>query len=719
MKTSCRRGVVAAVSTVLAMLAAEWAPAAEQPDRVFADFEGDDYGGWQVSGAAFGSAPAKGTLPGQMPVSGFLGRGLVNSFLGGDGPTGKLTSPEFKIERKFIRFLIGGGGYPDQTCLNLLVDGKRVRSATGPNTQSGGSEQIEPAAWDVSDLVGKTARLEIVDEATGGWGHINVDQIVFTDRRPAETLRNAKRELVAEKRYLLLPVLNGGPKRRVTVSVAGRPERQFEIELADGQADWWAPLDIGRWQNETLTVEVDKLPADSRALANVRQNDDAVDARIIYHEPLRPQLHFSPRLGWMNDPNGLVFYQGRYHAFFQHNPYGSSWGNMHWGHAVSRDLVHWDEVGEALYPDAMGTMFSGSAVVDWQNTSGLGRDGKPPLVLFYTAAGNPTVQCLAFSNDGGQTFTKYERNPIVAQISPGNRDPKVIWHEPSRRWVMVLYVGLPDNKHAIEFLMSTDLKSWKSVSRREGFFECPDLFELPLDGDGSKKWVLTAASSEYQLGSFDGERFVPETDKLPGHSGRGFYAAQTFSDIPAADGRRIQFGWLQAPSPGMPFNQCLSLPLALRLKSTADGPRLAWWPVKELEDLRGKGQRFDEALPVGVTKMLADVQAELLDIVSVIEPSEKAEIRFDIRGVPISYHAAAHELVVNGHRVPVPLNDGKLDLRIVVDRTSFEVFANSGLIYIPLPVIPPAENRTITVSAIGGPVKLSQFDVYEMRSIWP
>ncbi|HVX15759.1 MAG TPA: glycoside hydrolase family 32 protein [Pirellulales bacterium] len=721
-KTFYRQAAIAVLGLMLPATAANSAGADEaSEDVIFADFEGDDYGDWQTSGAAFGKGPAQGTLPGQMPVSGFFGHGLVNSFWGGDGPTGKLASPEFKIERKFLGFLIGGGGHPRQTCMNLLIDGKVVRSTTGSNTQAGGSEQLEPAAWDVSDLVGKTARLEIVDEATGGWGHVNVDQIVFTDRRPVETVHNAKHELMAAKRFLLLPVRNGGIKRRVTVSVAERAERQFEIELADGAADWWAPLDVGRWQNQSLAIEVDKLPADSQAFANLRQSNDAVDPNTTYHEALRPQLHFSPRRGWMNDPNGLVFYQGRYHAFFQHNPYGTNWGNMHWGHAVSRDLLHWEEVGEALYPDAMGTMFSGSAVVDWRNTSGLGRDAKPPLALFYTAAGDPTVQCLAYSNDGGQTFIKYDQNPIVQQISPGNRDPKVIWHEPSRHWVMVLYVGLPDNKHAIDFLTSTDLKTWKTTSRSEGFFECPDLFELPVDGDKQRKrWVLTAASSEYQVGSFDGERFTPETPKLAGHRGRGFYAAQTFSDIPAQDGRRIQFGWLQAPSPGMSFNQSLSLPLELRLKATADGPRLAWSPVKEFESLRGEHRRLDEqALATDATQKLDKVQAELLDIVSVIEPGENGEIRFDVRGVPISYHADKHELDINGHRVPASLNEGKLDLRVVVDRTSFEVFASGGLIYVPIPVIPAADNRNVSVTAVGAPGKLLQFDVYELRSIWP
>jgi sucrose-6-phosphate hydrolase SacC (GH32 family) len=218
---------------------------------------------------------------------------------------------------------------------------------------------------------------------------------------------------------------------------------------------------------------------------------------------------------------------------------------------VSKDLVHWDELGDKLWPDEMGPMFSGSAVVDWNNSSGFGKDGRPPTVLFYTAAGNPTVQCLAYSTDG-RTFTKYSRNPVLQQITPGNRDPKVIWHEPTQRWVMALYVEL-GGTHTIHFFTSPNLKDWTFSSKTDGFFECPDFFELPVDGDASrKKWVLLGASSEYRVGLFDGAKFIPESPKVPGHRGKGFYAAQSFSDVP--DGRRLMMGWFQTETKGMPFN---------------------------------------------------------------------------------------------------------------------------------------------------------------------
>ena len=225
---------------------------------------------------------------------------------------------------------------------------------------------------------------------------------------PAKLIADASREIVASKRWLHFPVKTGASKRVVTVSVDGKAERRFDIELADGEPDWWAPLDVSAWAGKTLTDFRQSAAGEFQGARFHSAGDEFVGAENLYHEALRPQLQFSPRRGWMNDPNGLVFYNGEYHLFFQHNPYGWTWGNMHWGHATSRDLVHWQEQGEALYPDDMGPMFSGSAVVDWKNTSGFGEDGKPPMVLIYTASGNPTVQCLAFSTDG-RTFTKVLR----------------------------------------------------------------------------------------------------------------------------------------------------------------------------------------------------------------------------------------------------------------------------------------------------------------------
>lgn len=678
-------------------------------DIVFADFEAENYGTWTPVGTAFGSGPAKGALPGQMAVEGFAGKGLVNSFLGGDKSKGKLTSPEFSIERKYISFLIGGGGFEGKTCISLYIDGRLARTATGPNTDPGGSERLEASGWDVSEFAGKFARLDIVDDATGGWGHINVDQIVFTDTKPpmvSKIRNNVTREIAVTQRWLNFPVKTGAKKRVVTVSVDGKVERRFDIELADGEAEWFAPLDVSAWRDKKATVSVNQLAEDSKALESISQSDEYPAAKL-YAEALRPQFHFSAKRGWLNDPNGLVFANGEYHLFFQHNPYGWGWGNMHWGHATSSDLVHWKEHGEALYPDELGPMFSGSAVVDENNTSGFGRDGKAPIVLIYTAAGHPSVQCIAHSLDG-RTFTKFSGNPVLKEITGGNRDPKVFWHTPTQKWVMALYVGVgkkgEKNEHTIQFFTSPNLKEWTHTSTIDGFFECPDIFELPLDGDAAKKkWVLTAASSDYMVGAFDGQKFTPETAKLKGNFGRGFYAAQTFDHEPK--GRRIQIGWLQAPSPGMPFNQAMSLPMELMLRTTPEGPRLARAPVAELKELRGKKQSFEFRLPVGngadvalggsgrtkgdVEKLMDQdmvQRAELIEASVEVAESEGKPIQLEVHGIPIQYDAAKHELVVDRQRARVPLRDGKLQFSIYLDRTTLEIFANDGLVYIPMPV---------------------------------
>ncbi|MBL9137914.1 MAG: DUF4980 domain-containing protein [Verrucomicrobiales bacterium] len=700
-----------------------WAAVASIPlhaadDLVIADFEGSDYGTWTVVGEAFGSGPARGTLPGQMHVDGYQGRGLVNSFNKGDSTTGTLTSPEFRIERRYLQFLIGGGKDLERTCLVLLVDGKVVRRATGPNDQAGGTESLAVEGWDVGDLLGKAAVLRIIDEATGGWGHINVDHIVQTDRKPPGWIDRARRDFQADTQFLLLPIKTGGPKRSVTTLVDGQPVVKNDIELADKEIDWWAPMDVSAWRGRSVTLEVDRLPEHSQALARIEASDTLRGTDPVYREPLRGQFHFSPRRGWNNDPNGLVYFRGEYHLFFQHNPYGWNWGNMHWGHAVSTNLIHWKELGDVLAPDALGPMFSGSAVVDWANTSGLGKPGAPAQVLFYTAAGDPTVQCLASSTDG-RTFTKFAGNPIVRQFTPGNRDPKVIWHEPTKKWVMTLYVET-NQVHSIFFLGSSNLKEWTYLSRTDGFFECPDFFELPVDGDAARRrWVLTAANSEYMVGSFDGTKFIPETAKLPGHRGRNFYAAQTFSDLPSTDGRRVQIGWFQTATPGMPFNQSMTVPLELNLVGTPEGPRLTWTPARELRELRAQSQNLKPfTLAEGGSDPLAAIHGELLEVRLTFEPGDSTELSLSIRGATLKYDARTQELALNDHRAPAPLRDGRQSLIVLCDRMGFEVFASAGLTYLPMAYLPRGEDRSLRLQVRGAAARMHQLEVHHLKSAW-
>jgi sucrose-6-phosphate hydrolase SacC (GH32 family) len=364
-------------------------------------------------------------------------------------------------------------------------------------------------------------------------------------------------------------------------------------------------------------------------------------------------------------------------------------------------------------------------VVDWRNTSGLGQDGKPPLVLVYTAAGNPTVQCIASSTDG-RNFTKFPGNPVLKEITGGNRDPKVIWHQPTKRWVMVLYVTLPQDRHTVHFFTSPNLRDWTLASVTEGIpasnylFECPDFFELPVDGQAAnRKWVLTAANSEYAVGSFDGTRFQPEHTRLPGHRGRGFYAAQTFSDIPREDGRRIQIGWFQTETKGMPFNQSMTIPFEFRLTTTPEGPRLAFTPVRELEVLRARTHNIPSTtLQPGSANPLASLQAELIELHAEFAPGQAEEVSFTVRGATIAYEPKKQELVVNGHRATAPLRGGRQRLTVFCDRTGLEVFASDGLTYVPMPFLPKAEDRSLGVSTRGGAARFNLLQVHELKSAW-
>lgn len=712
-----------------------WTPAAlAAEDLILADFEGKDYGTWKTTGNAFGPGPAQGTLGGQMPVSGFEGHGLANSFFGGDGATGTLTSPAFRIERRYLSFLIGGGGHPGTTCINLLVDGKVVRTATGINTQPGGSEDLDWADWDVAELVGQEAQLQIVDEASGPWGHINVDQILQGERRHSPA--SAEREMKVEHRWLHLPVKNKGRKCWMRLVVDGQFQREFEIELAEGKPDFWTYTDLGDYRGKTLRIEVDKLVDGSQGFSSIRQDDELPDATTIYHELYRPRFHFSPRRGWTNDPNGMVYYQGEYHLFFQHNPYGANWGNMTWGHAVSRDLIHWEELPDAIHPDELGTIFSGSAVVDEPNSAGFQTGAEKTLVAFYTAAGGdnrasreakqPFTQAMAYSTDRGRTWTKYAKNPILPNITGGNRDPKVVWHAPSQQWVMALFL---DGMHKYGLFGSPDLKRWTQLCDIPPFndAECPDFFELPVDGDKQNtRWLFWGGSGNYLLGRFDGKTFTKESGPFAAcYRAKDCpvqtfdYAAQTFSDIPAADGRRIQIAWMTGGKyPGMPFNQQMSIPREMTLRTTPEGIRLFIEPVREVATLRGKAYAWkDQEIVVGQNP-LQPVNGEQADLVADLALGDAQQVGFAIRGHRVAYDVAKHELSAFGKTAPLDPIEGRIRLRILVDRTSVEVFANDGRVQMASCFLPDAADRSLAVFAEGGRAHAVSLEAYELRSIW-
>jgi fructan beta-fructosidase len=673
-------------------------------DILIANFEGKDYGAWTVTGSAFGSGPAAGTLPNQMPVDGFLGKGLVNSYAGGDGSVGTLTSPPFPIERKAINFLIGGGRHPHETCMNLIVEGKVLRSATGRD-----SEHLDWESWDVSEFLGRRATLEIVDRHTGGWGHINVDEIVQSDR-PAVGART--RTLAIERRYLHLPVRTGAPKRMLRLTLDGAVVREFEIELAERDPQFWAFVDVEAWKGKTLRLESSGPPGVQEALEAVVPADELKAVEPLYAERSRPQFHFTARHGWLNDPNGLVFYKGEYHLYFQYNPYGWGWGNMHWGHAVSQDLVHWKQLPIALAPARYGDWrFSGSAVVDAANTSGFKTGKDDVLVLAQTSTGRG--ECIAYSNDRGRTWTEYAGNPVVKHQG---RDPRLLWHAPTKQWVMALYHE-EGKSQSIAFHTSPDLKTWTYRSRIDGFYECPDLFELPVDGDASKtRWVLLAADGKYLLGAFDGSEFKPDGGKHTLWHG-AFYASQTYSNVP--DQRRIQIGWARGTDfPGMPFNQQMNVPVTLELKTVAEGIRMVAAPVKELETLREKKHEWS-ALPLKPGENpLADVSTELADVRVAFRPGSAERIVLDVRGVPLTFDARKGELSTIGAAVALKPVGGVVSLRVLVDRGSVEIFADDGAVAIAVAAVLPSERRSFALTSVGGAAEVEVLELWELRSAW-
>ena len=321
----------------------------------------------------------------------------------------------------------------------------------------------------------------------------------------------------------------------------------------------------------------------------------------------RPAYHFTPPENFMNDPNGMVFYRGEYHLFYQHNPFGPTWGHMCWGHAVSPDMLRWQHLPVALREDDGVMIFSGSAVVDWRNTSGFGAADDPPLIAIYTGhTAAEQTQCIAYSLDAGRTWTKYAGNPVISIGSRNFRDPKVFWHEATRRWIMVSALA---DQSRVRFYGSPDLIHWEHLSDfgpagSSGVWECPDLFPLAVEGEGDTvRWMLKVdvgpknlpkgMCAQHFIGQFDGVRFVndnPPDLTLWSDYGKDFYAAQSWSDVPATDGRRLWLAWMSNwqeanTTPTTPWRGAMTIPRSLALRRYPEGLRLVQRPAMELASL--------------------------------------------------------------------------------------------------------------------------------------
>lgn len=508
-----------------------------------------------------------------------------------------------------------------------------------------------------------------------------------------------ERRICADHRYLLVPV---GRQKYNFVSTEGIQILQLfqgetlkeEYELTLDEAPWsWSPIFLERYPRGTeLTL---RLTGGNEALLDtLRLSDRYVDEPPIYREPLRPQCHFSPAHGFMNDPNGLLYHNGVYHYFSQLNPFGYTPCNTHWLHAVSRDLCHWQELPYAILPGPEGRIYSGCGVMDEKNVSGLGEKGQGPMLLFYTAAGSKSRWsrgkafeiALAYSTDEGKTFRKYEGNPVVANIAFANRDPKVAWVPECGLWVMAIFL----DSDRYQLLTSQNLLDWapSQILAIPGSAECPDLFRIRLEGTEQWKWVFWGCTDNYLVGHMEEGLFVPEGDYIPGPSHKiytpdwvnarstGGYAAQTYFGAP--EGRIIQHSWLRPRTEDTPFLFCASIANELRLVPTREGPRLRVLPAKEIGhmyehvyEVRNRGFEEFERLP-------KDIFSECMDISFTVDIQGDRVLAFALRGVLIAYEPATGHLLLPTGAFDIGKGLTHLEFRFVTDRLSIEIYVNDG-----------------------------------------
>ena len=571
-------------------------------------------------------------------------------------------------------------------------------------------------------------------------------------------------------KYILLPIEEKANETKVCLLDEETGEVDMDIRLARNKVDYCVPFELPQDKNVTLRISnIDKecVTWKEIALSDTFNTDNV--------EPFRPVYHFTPSFGWMNDPNGMVYKDGVYHLFYQYNPYGSMWGNMHWGHTVSRDLVNWEQQPVALERDTMGHIFSGSSVVDKNNTAGFGEGA---IVAFYTSASdkNGQIQCLAYSTDNGKSFTKYQNNPILTPFDGLRdfRDPKVFWYEPQKKWVMIVSAD-----KEMRFYSSADLKNWVYMSSfGEGYgvqpnqFECPDFFELPVDGNpDKKKWVMIVnvnpgcmfggSATEYFVGDFDGTKFTCETPKEVTKWmdwGKDHYATVTFSNT---GDRVIAMPWMSNWQyanvvPTRQFRSAQGLPRELSLYTEGDQIYMASSPVEELSTLRNGTSNKLEPFKVNgkhdAGKLIDDnrgsyelhvsinpLNAKKAGFILKNSKGENVKIYLDLIDkklvmdrvnsglVDFGEKSAPHAKENHDNRKTNAINyvndfalatwgklqtDKKYDFRIFVDKCSVEIFLNGGKVAMTNLVFPTEPYTQWEFFGEGGTFEVEAAEVY-------
>lgn len=548
-------------------------------------------------------------------------------------------------------------------------------------------------------------------------------------------------------RFLLLPVEEKAELCRLRIIVGNETVQAMNVRLAVDQIDYFVPVDLARYAGKHVLADV-------QATGDVHKNGGWKDHVCWSHirlsdvfdtvnrEKWRPIYHHTPAYGWMNDPNGLFYKDGLYHLYYQWNPYGSQWENMHWGHSVSRDLVHWENKGMALAPDALGTIFSGCAVVDHENTAGF---GKGAVVAFYTSAGESQTQSMAYSKDNGASFVKYDGNPVVTADVPDFRDPHVFWHQETARWVMLLAAG-----QEMRIYSSSNLKDWQYESafgegwgNHDGVWECPDLIKLPVRGTNKEKWMLICNinpggpfggnATQYFIGQFDGHRFTcedqPDETKWMDY-GKDHYAAITFDNAP--DGRHILMAWMSNWQyanlvPTLQYRSANAVPCDIDLFEHAGKTYVGRTPAQELLALRGRRLLKRSA----AARRTFDAEKGAYELLVNIKPSAAGQTRLSLQNekgerVVLTYDVAAATLSVDrtlsGETdfsdafkavTTAPVRGQISGLRIFVDKSSVEVFDADGRLSLTHLVFPTQPYNTLLLQNSHG--NEADVEVYELR----
>lgn len=516
--------------------------------------------------------------------------------------------------------------------------------------------------------------------------------------------------------YLLLPIQDDAPEGKICVVKDNEQKGTLmNVRLARERVDSYVPFALSAYKGQHISIEIQGVPANALCWKELKMSDSF---DMTNKEKFRPVYHHTPAYGWMNDPNGMFYKDGVYHLYFQYNPYGSVWGNMHWGHSTSTDLMHWKFEGCAIVPDAWGAIFSGSCVVDHENTAGFGKEA---VVAFYTSAkstpwGDIQMQSMAYSLDNGKTFTKYEGNPILTSSEKDFRDPKVFWYAPGKHWVMMLAVG----QH-MEIYSSVNLKEWKKESEfgamqgaHGGVWECPDLVEIPVEGTREKKWVLICnlnpggpfggSAAQYFVGSFDGKKFVNESPTQTKWMdwGKDNYATVTWNNAP--DGRCIALGWMSNWQyannvPTRQYRSANTLARDLTLYREGQELYLKSTPSSEVKKARGKKVSIpsfrvsekheivnlfeDNQGAYEVEILIQNAGASKIAFCLLNDKGEKVSMYYDLNRKQFVMDRSESGTVDFSKDFPAvtvaPANvDKELTLRLFVDRSSIEAFGEDG-----------------------------------------